>query len=305
MLESWSLILRSPAAVAAIAMESDDVHPDVQKKIADSGLTRNDLARAALVGLILGGAVFGLAVGSYTGLAQSLVSGIKIPAVVLVTLSLSVPAFYAMLCAIGRRPTLSQVVTLALVAATRSAMVLLAFAPALWLAIDMGSGYHQTSTFAGLLYGAAGVGALSVLFHGVGQGSGRLLAMLGFVSIYLVAGTQTAWASRPFVGRPTAKFTWFRAMEGSALDALTTSLQSSGGRYRRDHAPVPDHLRVQSSWSPSVDRGGFAPVGSIPYGGATPYGDPVRADAAVAAEVVQLHNDGPPNQSSDALRGDL
>ena len=127
------------------------------------------------------------------------------------------------------------VVSLVLAAAGRSSLVLLAFAPALWLAVDCGLGYHSAALAASLAYAVAGLAALGVLVRGIGAGEGRVLTTLAFVAMFFAVGGQTAWILRPYLVRPRAQSIPFvRDREGGFADALFTAGRSSMGIYDED-----------------------------------------------------------------------
>ncbi len=98
-----------------------------------------------------------------------------------------------------------SVIALALASAGRSSLVLLAFAPVLWLAIDAGLGYHASSVAAWLAYAVAGLAALGVLVRGIGAGRGRWLTAVAFMAVFFAVGGQAAWILRPYLGRPSEK----------------------------------------------------------------------------------------------------
>jgi hypothetical protein len=161
------------------------------------------VARAALPIIVVGGALFGAALGTFRGEAQIAFSAAKIPLATLATLALSGPGFVALASAFGRRWSLRETLALTLAAGARSSLVLFALAPVLWLAVDLGAGYHLVRLAAVAAYGLAGLSGLVLLLRGLGQAPGRAAAALGFVALFLVAGAQTAWLLRPFLGDPS------------------------------------------------------------------------------------------------------
>jgi hypothetical protein len=121
-----------------------------------------------------------------------------------------------------------SIIALALAAAGRSSLVLLAFAPALWLVLDVGVGYHSAALCASAAYGVAGLAALSVLLRGLGEGPGRVTTAIAFLGIFVAVGGQTAWILRPYLVRPRAlSVPFLREREGSFTEAVLTSLSSA------------------------------------------------------------------------------
>lgn len=212
-------LLRAPSDIAASCREDRDTRA---------------IALASLGAVALGSAVFGAVIGSFRGQEQILYAAIKVPLAMLITLALSAPAFHALAAVLGRPWPMRSVVALVLASAGRSSLVLLAFAPVLWLLIDLGLGYHASSVAAWLAYAVAGLAALGVLVRGIGAGPGRALTALAFVAVFFAVGGQAAWILRPYLGRPSEKTVPFlRAREGSFSDALVRSFRSSLGIYDR------------------------------------------------------------------------
>lgn len=161
------------------------------------------IARTSLLLVVVGGVAFGAALGMYRGGAQVALAAIKIPAATLLALAVCGPGFAALAAAFGRRWTLRETLSLALAAGGRSSLVLFALSPALWLAIDLGAGYHFVRIAAAGAYGLAGLSGLMLILRGLGDAPGRAALALGFVSLFLVVGAHSAWLLRPYLGDPS------------------------------------------------------------------------------------------------------
>jgi len=201
-------LLRSPArAVEACA--------DPQKQA--------EIAKISLLLITLGGAAFGAAVGAYRGAFQLASSAVKLPLVTLFTLALVGPAFYALSTAFGRRWDFRRSLALALAAGARSSLVLLALAPVLALAVDLGGSYTTVRFLAVIAYSLGGLSALSLTTTALGAEPGRNAALASFIAVFLVIGAQSAWLGRPYLGDPRDRevpmFAQGRA-EGGLLGAL-------------------------------------------------------------------------------------
>jgi hypothetical protein len=212
-----ALLLRDPAGVARRCRD-------------EKGLT--SLAAAALAATIAGAAAFGGVLGSFRGGAQIFAGAAKVPLALVATLAIAVPAFYALASALGRMWSMRTVVALALSAAGRSSLVLLAAAPALWLAVSSGLSYHASAVLASLAYALAGLAALGILLRGLEGDLSKIPIALAFVGVFFAIGGQTAWILRPYLGRPTlATVPFVRASEGSFADAVVKSMRSAVGIY--------------------------------------------------------------------------
>lgn len=190
------------------------------------------IASFSLASTILGAAAFGGVVGSFRGGHQIVYGAAKVPIAILATLCLAAPAFHAIAAVLGRPWPMRSIIALALAAAGRSSLVLLAFAPALWLVYDFGMGYHTAALCASAAYAIAGLAALSILVRGLGDGPGRLTTAFAFMAIFFMVGGQTAWILRPYLVRPrTTNIPFLRDREGSFMESVMTSLASANGLY--------------------------------------------------------------------------
>src|SRR5690606_8325860 len=159
---------RNPSEVARRCLDEEDLRA---------------LTLASLAALVLGAAVFGAVVGSFRGGVQIAYGATKVPLAMVAALVVCVPAFHAIAASLGRPWPLRTVIALTVTAAGRAALVLLAFAPVLWLAYDLGLGYHAAALAATLAYVLAGLGALGILLRGLGQGPHRLTTAAAFVLV--------------------------------------------------------------------------------------------------------------------------
>jgi hypothetical protein len=158
------------------------------------------IAQTSLIVIALGAAVFGAVVGSWNGGRQVAFAALKLPMVSIATLALCGPAFFALAQVFGRPWPLRAVVSFMLAAGARLSLVLLASAPVLWLTINLGASYDLVKVLAALVYALAGLASVTLLVHGLGKEKGRATILALFVGIFLLAGGQTAWVLRPYIG---------------------------------------------------------------------------------------------------------
>jgi MFS family permease len=213
-------LLRSPGEAAEHCRDSDDLRA---------------LGITSIAAIALGGAAFGAVVGSFRGGWQIFFAAVKLPLAVLMALAVCVPAFHALAAVFGRPWRIRAVVALMLAASARASLWLLALSPPLWLAYDLGLGYHAAALAAAAVYGCAGLAALGVLLRGLGSGSGGLLTIACFAAVFFAAAGQTGWALRPYLVRPRDdKLTFARAPEGTFVESLWVGAHSAAGDYREE-----------------------------------------------------------------------
>lgn len=218
-------LLRAPDEIASACREDRDLRA---------------ITATSLAALIVGSLVFGGVIGSFRGSTQIVYAAIKVPLAMAVTLALCVPAFHAIAAGLGRPFPIRSIVALALAAAGRASLVLLALAPMLWLVFDRGIGYHAAALASAFAYALAGLAAVSVLVRGLGEGSGRALTAIAFAAVFFAVGGQASWILRPYLIRPRTwaaaqsheqKIPFLRGYEGSFADSIFTSSRSARGIY--------------------------------------------------------------------------
>jgi hypothetical protein len=210
-------LLRSPGDIAACCRDDRETRA---------------IAATSLAAIALGAAVFGGVIGSFRGGLQIVYGAAKVPLAVIATLAICAPAFHALAAGLGRPRPMRSIIALALAAAGRSSLVLLALSPALWLLYDRGLGYHAAALAASLAYAIAGIAALGVIVRGLGEGRGRAITALAFMGVFFAVGGQASWILRPYLVRPrTPGIPFVRAREGSFADAIYMSSRSAAGVY--------------------------------------------------------------------------
>jgi hypothetical protein len=159
-----------------------------------------EIAATTLVAIVVAGAAFGAVLGLRTGPLQALLSAIKVPLATLLALALSGPALHALAAISGKRWRFRTVVAVASTAGARASLVLLSAPPVMLLLVMFGQSYAVVKLCAVAAYALAGRSALTVLVASLGRG--RAFSVAAFVALFFVAGAQSAWVLRPYLGRP-------------------------------------------------------------------------------------------------------
>lgn len=210
---SFDVLLREPGLAVRRCLAGDGVAP---------------LVRTALLSLLVGGAIYGGVIGSYRGELQVAYAALKMPIVLLGTLVVTAPALWALGAAAGRTWSFRAVSSLVVCAAGRAALVLLALAPLLWLAIDLGSGYHFSTFLCATTFAVAGLTGLGTLVRGLGVA--RLGTGLAAAVVFLAALAQSGWVLRPWLGRPSQPVVLLRTEAGvGPLESVVTSARLGTG----------------------------------------------------------------------------
>jgi hypothetical protein len=199
-------------------------------------------ARAMLITIAIGAALFGAAIGIYRGGIQIVYAAVKLPLVLIFTAAIAAPALTAFNLALDRPSALRRDLALALCSLALGALVLAAEAPLILVARALDAGYHETILLVVGCCAVAGLASLTFLARGLWAQarSGAYTAALLLCGVMIVVGAQAAWTMRPYLVRPrTVDVPFVRDVEGSLLEAVITTVDSAQGTFRRDEAPLP------------------------------------------------------------------
>jgi hypothetical protein len=209
------------------------------------------LARAMIITIVAGAAVFGGAVGAHRGGLQIAYAAIKFPLVLLLTAAVCAPTLTAINSALGRASSALRDIALVVSSLALVALVLAAAAPVMILGTPLGLtgdggdpllGYHDMALVMAGACAAAGAAGLAMFWRGLGRvdRQGRLPAAAMVLAVFTLVGSQMAWTLRPYLVRPRSPdIVFVRSFEGGLLDSVRQSAESARGRYERDGAPLP------------------------------------------------------------------
>lgn len=178
------------------------------------------LGAGHLIGILVACAAFyGAIMGAYGGFAgdralQVVYSAIKVPLLLIVTFTITLPSFFILNTILGLRSDFRQALHALLVAQAGFAVTLAALAPYTVLWYISFRNYHGASLFNGFLFAVASGAAQSLLRRHYAplirrQAKHRRL-LLAWLVIYIFVGVQMTWVLRPFLGWEDIPVTFFR-----------------------------------------------------------------------------------------------
>src|SRR6266516_2404627 len=174
--------------------------------VADTGL-RAKLRYAALTIVGLAG-FFGFVAGAYSGPAQALSAGIKLPFLFFATFAVCFPAFFVVQVLVGSRLRLLQVVVLVFGALALTSVLLAAFVPITLFFLVTGANYYFQHLLNIAIAGVAGLFGMYALHEGLSVVCEKrgvyprkaLTIMRAWAVLFAFVGIQLAWSLRPFLG---------------------------------------------------------------------------------------------------------
>jgi hypothetical protein len=182
-------------------------------------------------------AIYGAIMGAFGGWMQMLASGIKLPALYLLTGFICLPTLYFFDVISGSKRTFSQYLALLLAALSIISVMLFAFAPVtlffllsineyrffllLNVAILAFTGiigvnffYKNMKSFTTDNYGVTnGPTTTAVTVSDSSKKSSKLLE--AWLCLFMLVGSQLGWTLRPFFGSPNLPFAFFRPIESN------------------------------------------------------------------------------------------
>lgn len=188
------------------------------------------LLLSAIYGLTMGAASF--SVGAERGFLQTITSGLKVPALYLLTLLVCYPVLFIILVLMGSKLSFAQTLALILLALTLNSVLLASFAPIILFFIITDSSYEFVKLMHVLVMTFSGFWAMTALWQGLREmceksnlypkQAVRILQV--WILVFGFVGTQMAWSLRPFVGTPDQPFEIFRSeQEGNFYTAVLQS----------------------------------------------------------------------------------
>jgi hypothetical protein len=175
---------------------------------------------------------FGLVAGAYSGPAQAISAGIKLPLLFFATFVICFPAFYVVQVLVGSRLRLPQVVVLVFGALSLTSILLAAFVPVIAFFLLTGANYYFLTLLHVLIVLGAGLVGMAALHEGLAFACEKrevyprkaMTIMKVWAVLFAFVGIQMAWNLQPFVGDRGQPFQLFRHNEGNFYTAVVYSL---------------------------------------------------------------------------------
>ena len=227
------------------------------EEVVDGAGLGQKLRYGALTVIALAG-FFGLVAGAYSGPAQALSAGIKLPLLFFATFLVCFPALFVVQVLVGSRLRLPQVVVLVLGALALTSILLAAFVPITAFFLITGANYYFQHLLNIAIAGVAGLFGMYALHDGLSVVCEKrgvyprkaLTIMRAWALLFAFVGIQLAWNLRPFLGDRNQPFQVLGKYQGNFYAAVIYAANKMlKGETRPD--PRPTTLDGQR-WTPGV-----------------------------------------------------
>lgn len=176
--------------------------------------------------------LYGVIMGSYNGWLQSIVTGIKIPVLIMLSLFICFPALYVIQSMIGSTMTISQMANIIFSGIFVFSTIALSFGPIVIFFMITSDSYSFLKLLHVAIFAFSGIFAVKTIINGLKFSCEKknLYPRLGmtifriWVFILAFVSSQLAWNLRPFVGSRELQFELLREREGNFFIAVIHSL---------------------------------------------------------------------------------
>jgi hypothetical protein len=175
--------------------------------------------------------LYGVIMGSYNGVLQSLVTGIKMPCLIIISLLICFPALYVVQSMIGSTMTIYQMANIIFAGFFVFSTIALSFAPIVIFFMITSDSYSFLKLLHVAIFTFSGIFAVKTIINGLKFSCEKknIYPKLGmtifkiWVVILAFVSSQLAWNLRPFVGSRDMPFELFRKHEGNFYIAVIHS----------------------------------------------------------------------------------
>ncbi len=203
---------------------------DYFEMINDPGFSRKNLLQQILV-IFIFSLLYGIMMGSYNGFLQSMVTGIKVPCLIFLSLLICFPALFVIQFMIGSTMTLRQMANIILSGFLVFSTIALSFAPIVLFFMLTSNNYAFLKLLHVVIFTFSGVFAVKTILNGLIYSCEKknVYPRLGmtifkiWIIIFAFVSSQLAWNLRPFVGSKDLPFQWFRERESNFYIAVIQS----------------------------------------------------------------------------------
>ena len=177
--------------------------------------------------------LYGVVMGSYHSLTQSLVAGVKVIILFLSTIILCFPSFFIIQQVLGSKMSFRQMTMIVLSGVVLTATIALSFAPIVIVFQVTGGNYHFLQLLHVAIFIFAGIFGMKLMVDALKYACDQktIYPQVGvtvfriWVIILAFVGIQLAWNLRPFLCEKNEEFKWFRKYEGNFYTAIVYSVQ--------------------------------------------------------------------------------
>jgi hypothetical protein len=220
-------LMKTNPSIFSVFQHSDEYF----EILSDSNFSKKYIVNQLLV-ILLFTFIYGIIMGSFNGFYQSLVTGIKIPCLIFLSLLICFPAFYVIQYLIGSTMTIIQMTNIILSGFVVFSTIALSFAPIVVFFMITSNNYPFLKLLHVAIFIFSGIFAVRTIINGLSFSCEKknIYPKIGmnifksWVIILAFVSSQLAWNLRPFVGSRDLPFELFRVRKGNFYIAVIRSV---------------------------------------------------------------------------------
>jgi hypothetical protein len=179
------------------------------------------------------GLIYGIVMGSYQGLVQAGVAGLKLMILFILSLLICFPSFYIIQLVLGSKMSFRQMIIIILSGFVLASTITLSFAPIIIFFLLTGSNYHFLQLLHVAIFIFSGVFGMKLMIDALKYACEKknIYPQIGvtvlkvWIVILAFVGIQLSWNLRPFLGDKNEEFKLFRKYEGNFYTAVVYSVE--------------------------------------------------------------------------------
>lgn len=199
--------------------------------LSDPGFSRHHILKQVFV-IFFFSLVYGVVMGSYNGWLQSLVTGLKIPGLIFLSILICFPALYVIQYMIGSKMTLDQMANILLSGFVVFTTIALSFSPIVVFFMITGDNYAFLKLLHVAIFTFSGIFAVRTIINGLSFSCEKkniypkqgMTIFKIWIFIFAFVSSQLAWNLRPFIGSRELPFELFRKRESNFYVAIIQSV---------------------------------------------------------------------------------
>lgn len=218
----------------------------------EQGNAKKYLSKQVLL-ILLFSFLYGLIMGSFNGFTQSLVTSIKMPVLIFLSLFICFPAFYVIQFMLGSKMSLIHMTNMILSGFVVFTTIALSFSPIVLFFMITSNNYAFLKLLHVAVFIFSGIFGMRTIINGLRYSCEKtnLYPKMGinvfkfWIVIFAFVSMQLAWNLRPFVGSKNLPFELFREKEGNFYLAVIQSVRdfiTGDNQESNDVKTLPDRI---------------------------------------------------------------
>ena len=207
--------------------------------------------------------LYGIVMGAYNGFEQSLVTGVKVPCLIFLSILICFPALFVIQFMIGSTMSISQMANIIFSGFVVFSTIALSFAPIVIFFMITSNNYAFLKLLHVSIFIFAGIFAVKTIINGLTYSCEKknIYPRLGltifkiWIIIFAFVSSQLAWNLRPFVGSRDLPFELFRVRQSnfyvaviqSVADLFDPSQRSLQNNQPATQNPDQDSIRIRNN----------------------------------------------------------